>query len=387
MAAKSNILYMKKSTPTKASSSASWKNVPVLKKGAPDLWLFMIVLFLVGIGVIMVFSASYFDTLPSDPYEYLKRQGSFACAGLLIMILAMNFNYQQYRFFAKPLLYVTVFLLVAVFFFPDINGSHRWIPMGFISLQPSEVAKFTLALYIADLLSQKNADPNDLKAELGHVAIVLGLVLVLVYKEPDLGAAIVMTGIGAAILITAGLNWFYVVAAAVMGGAMVSVLITASEYQMRRILGFLNPWGDPLGTGYQLINSLLALGSGGLFGVGIGGSRQKLGFLPEQNTDFIFSIIGEELGFIGATAILALFLALAWRGYMIAVRCPDFYGSLLAVGITTGLTFQAAINLGVTIGALPVTGVVLPFISYGGSSLLMSMGSIGVLLNISRYRR
>jgi len=168
---------------------------------------------------------------------------------------------------------------------------------------------------------------------------------------------------------------------------MVGALIMSSDYQMRRIMGFLDPWADPINTGYQMINSYYALGSGGFWGVGIGGSRQKLGFLPEQNADFIFPIIGEELGFIGAGLIIILFMFLAWRGFRIALHCPELYGCLLAIGITTGLIFQAAINIGVVTGCLPVTGITLPFISYGGSSLLMSMGSAGVLLNISRYRR
>ncbi len=358
-----------------------------LKKGTPDMWLFLITLFLVGIGIIMVFSASYYDTLSSDPFEYLKRQGSFAAIGVVVMLIAMNFDYQRYRYFYKPLLVMTLVLLVVVFLFEDTKGSHRWIPLGIINLQPSEIAKFTLALFLAVFLSRREADLNDLRGDLGRVIIVLGLVLGLVLIEPDLGATMSLAGMAMVILIAAGLKWFYVAAAAVMGGGGVVFVIMNSEYQMRRIMGWLDPWGDPADTGYQLINSLYALGSGGFWGMGIGNSRQKLGFLPEQNTDFIFSIIGEELGFIGAGFVVMLFLLFAWRGYMIAVRCPDLYGSLLAVGITTSLVFQAALNLGVVTGCLPVTGIALPFLSYGGSSLLMSMGSVGVLLNISRYRK
>ena len=358
----------------------------VLKKGTPDMWIFLITVFLVGIGVIMVFSASYFDTLSGDLYEYLKRQSSFAGIGLVILLLAMNANFQKYRFMAKPLLYATFFLLVIVFFIDDTKGTHRWIPLFVFNLQPSEVAKFTLTMYIADKLSRRNADPNDLSGMLGRIVLVIGAVFVLVYKEPDLGSAVTLVCIGMGILIAAGLHWLYVLGAAALGSAAFVVLITASEYQLRRITGFLDPWADPVDTGYQIINSFFALGSGGFWGVGVGGSRQKLGFLPEQNTDFIFSIIGEELGFIGAGLIIILFLLLAWRGFMVALHCPVLYGSLLAVGITTSLVLQAALNLGVVTGSLPVTGIALPFISYGGSSLLMSMGSVGILLNISRYR-
>ncbi|MCL1848326.1 MAG: putative lipid II flippase FtsW [Clostridiales bacterium] len=384
MATNSNVLQMNRAK-NPARREAQSTSTLLLKKGTPDMWLFFITVFLVGIGVIMVFSASYYDTLSSDPFEYLKRQGAFAGIGLVIMLLAMNVNYLKYRFTAKYLLYGTFFLLAVVFFFEDIHSVHRWIPLGIINLQPSEVAKFTLSIYLADRLSKRNADPNDLPKVLGPLVLIVGLALLLIYKEPDLGAAVTLAGICVAILFSAGLSWFYIFGTALAGGGLVYLLIRSSEYQMLRIQGFLDPWSDPLNTGYQVINSYFALGSGRFWGVGIGGSRQKLGFLPEQSTDFIFSITGEELGFIGAGFIMILFLLLAWRGYLIALHCPGLYGSLLAVGITTSLVFQAALNLGVVTGALPVTGIALPFLSYGGSSLLMSMGSVGVLLNISRY--
>ena len=389
MAVKNNVLYMNQRRRPAKAAPLSAENPTKLRKGAPDIWLMLIALLLVGIGVIMVFSASYYDTISSDPYEYLKRQGSFAGAGLLVLIFAMNVDYQKYRFLSKPLLYMTIILLIAVFFFEDSHGSHRWIPLGNtgINLQPSEVAKFTVSLFLADLLSKKKANPNKLGGDLGHIVIMLGIILALIYKEPDLGAAAAMACIAVAILIAAGLHWLYVGSAVILGGTGIAMLVMSSEYQMNRILGFLDPWSDPINTGYQLINSFYALGSGGFWGVGIGESRQKLGFLPEQSTDFIFSIIGEELGFIGAGVIVILFLCLAWRGYAIALRSPELYGCLAAVGITTSLVLQAALNLGVVTGCLPVTGITLPFISYGGSSLLMSMGSVGVLLNISRYRK
>ena len=388
-ATESKVLYMNRGAKS-ARKSISYENLTApMKRSTPDMWLFLIVIFLVGLGVIMVFSASYYDTLSKDPYEYLKRQGSFAAAGLVISIIAMNFDYQKYRFFSKPVFYVTIALLVIVLFLEDVNHTHRWIRIGStgINIQPSEVAKFALSLYLAKYLSRKKANPNEIKGTLRHVLAVLFITLGLVCIEPDLGATIALACIAMAILICAGLHWLYVASAAVLGASGVAVLLMTNEYQMRRVQGFLDPWADPLGKGYQLINSYFALGSGGFWGVGIGGSRQKLGFLPEQNTDFIFSITGEELGFIGAGLIVVLFLLLAWRGYMIALRCPDLFGCLLAIGITTSLALQAAVNLAVVTGCLPVTGITMPFISYGGSSLLMSMGSVGVLLNISRYRK
>jgi len=358
-----------------------------LKKGPPDLWLFLIVIFLVGIGVIMVFSASYYDTLQSDPFYYLKKQGLFAICGLVAMLVAMSIPYWYYRPLAKPLLAVIMVLLVIVFFFKDTNGSHRWIPMpGGFNLQPSEIAKFAVALYLADKLSRRNFNPNTLSGEMGKILLVLGAVLGLIFKEPDLGTTVAVAAMAMVVLLVGGLKWRYCIGTGLAGLAGVAAIIIRTPYQMARILGFLDPWSHASGKGYQLINSLYALGSGGFWGMGIGNSRQKLGFLPEQNTDFIFAIIGEELGFIGAGFIVILFLLLAWRGYMIAARCKDTFGCILATGIVTSLVIQAGFNLGVVTGCLPVTGVALPFISYGGSSLLMSMSVTGILLNISRYQ-
>lgn len=261
------------------------------------------------------------------------------------------------------------------------------IPLGIFNLQPSEIAKFSVALFMADILSRYKADPNDLKGDLGHIIIVVGVILALILKEPDLGTTIAIAAMVMIVLLVSGLRWLYFIGTGLAGAAGVTVLIMNSEYQMKRIIGWLDPWSDPIGMGYQPIQSLYALGSGGFWGMGIGNSRQKLGFLPEQNTDFIFAIIGEELGFIGAAFIVLMFILLIWRGYKIASRCPDMFGTLLATGITTSLGIQAFLNLGVVTNTLPVTGIALPFLSYGGSSLLMSMGVVGVLLNISRYHK
>ncbi len=355
-------------------------------KGSPDIWLFLIVIFLVGLGVMMVFSASYYDTIQSDPFYYLKKQGFFGLVGLGLMLIAMNIPYTRYRSFSKIAMAATAFLLVMVFFFEDKNGSHRWIPMGFFNLQPSEMAKIAIALYLSDQFSKRGADPNQFQGETGKHLLILAVMLGLVYKEPDLGTTIAIAAMSMVILLAAGLRWVYCIGTAAAGLAGVGVMVMRTPYQMDRILGFLDPWSNAAGKGYQLIGSLYALGSGGLWGMGIGNSRQKLGYLPEQNTDFIFAIIGEELGFIGAGIIVLAFLLIAWRGYRIAIRSKDLFGSLLATGITTSLVVQAGFNLGVVTGCLPVTGMALPFLSYGGSSLLMSMGAIGILLNISRYQ-
>jgi cell division protein FtsW len=357
----------------------------VKKKNAPDLILFLVVFILLTIGVIMVFSSSYYETLKDDPFQYLKRQSIFAGIGIVAMFTAMNVPYQRYRGIATPLLLFSLVLLGAVLFMKPVNGSRRWFPLGFFNFQPSELAKVVVILYLADRLSRKAVSLDRFRGDLGVVLAVLGLHAGLILVEPDLGtaAAIVCTGI--VIMIIAGLRIRHLFVLAVCGAGSLALAIINKPYRMDRLTGFLDPWADAADTGYQVINSLYALGSGGLIGMGIGNSRQKLGFLPEQNTDFIFAILGEELGFLGTVLVVILFLAFAWRGYRIASRCPDLFGSLLAAGLTTMIVLQAMFNMGVVTGCLPVTGISLPFISYGGSFLLVCMGTSGVLLNISRY--
>jgi cell division protein FtsW len=355
------------------------------KKNAPDLGLFMIVLALLTVGVVMVFSASYYDTITNDPFYYLKRQAVFAGAGLVIMLIAMNVNYSRYRGITKLLLLVCFALLIGVLFMPPIKDVRRWYPLGFFNLQPSELAKFVMVLYLADRLSRKNASLQHFVGDLSTVLAVIGLQAALILREPDLGTAAAIACTGVIVLILAGLRVRHLMALGVCGFALLGYAILDEPYRIKRLLGFMDPWADAADTGYQVINSLYALGSGGLMGMGIGGSRQKLGFLPEHYTDFIFAIIGEELGFFGTLAVVILFLLFAWRGFRIASRCPDMFGSLLAAGMTTMIVLQAMLNIGVVTGCLPVTGISLPFISYGGSSLLLCLGMSGILLNISRY--
>lgn len=354
------------------------------QSGTIDLWLLLVIILLTGIGVIMVFSASYYETVQSDPFYYLKKQGGFALGGFVIMALAYKFPYRIYRVLVGPMILALVGLLIAVFFFDPINGSQRWIPLGGFNLQPSEIAKFVVPVFLADQLSKKNMDINRINNDTMKILAVLAVLLGLIYKEPDLGTTIAVAGVAMAVLVAGGLKLRYIFSVGLAGLAGVIFMVLRTPYQMQRITGWLDPWSDPSDKGYQVINSLYAIGSGGFWGMGIGNSRQKLGFLPEQNTDFIFAITAEELGFIGASLIVILFMVLAWRGYRIAIKCKDPFGSLLAVGITTGLVLQAGLNLGVVTGTLPVTGIALPFISYGGSSLLMSLGAVGVLLNISK---
>jgi cell division protein FtsW len=355
------------------------------KKSAPDLVLFMIVLVLLTIGIVMVFSASYYDTITNDPFYYLKRQAAFAGIGLGALFIAMNVNYSRYRGITKLLLILSFALLIGVLFMDPINGSRRWYPLDFFNFQPSELAKFVIILYLADRFSKKSASLQHFVGDLSTALAVIGVHAALILREPDLGTAAAIVCTSVILLIIAGLRLRHLAALSMCGVLFLGYAILDEPYRIRRLLGFMDPWADAADTGYQVINSLYALGSGGLMGMGIGGSRQKLGFLPEHYTDFIFAIIGEELGFFGTLVVVVLFLLFAWRGYRIASRCSDLFGSLLAAGMTTMIVLQAMLNIGVVTGCLPVTGISLPFISYGGSSLLLSLGMSGIILNISRY--
>ncbi|MGI6144786.1 MAG: putative lipid II flippase FtsW [Peptococcia bacterium] len=356
-----------------------------LKKGAPDLLLFFAALFLLAIGIVMVFSASYYDTLENDPYFYLRRQLTWALVGLAAMFIVMKIDYFRLKPYINFIFIVSLILLIVVLFMDPIKGSRRWIDFGFTNVQPSEIMKLSMVLLLAKELSKIGPRIKNFFTGLGPFLLLVGVVAVLIMLEPDLGTTIALTGTTGILLIAAGLrlSHFFVLCFAGLGA--VAALILEDQTRMNRIIGYLDPWSHASKEGYQLINSLYALGSGGLFGMGLGNSRQKLDYLPEQNTDFIYAILGEELGFIGAFLVILLFSLFAWRGYRIAMNCSDTFGSLLAVGITTMIVFQAFINMGVVTGLLPITGISLPFISYGGSSLLISMIALGILLNISRY--
>ncbi len=356
-----------------------------LKKGAPDLLLFFAALFLLAIGIVMVFSASYYDTLENDPYFYLRRQLTWALVGLAAMFIVMKIDYFRLKPYINFIFIVSLILLIVVLFMDPIKGSRRWIDFGFTNVQPSEIMKLSMVLLLAKELSKIGPRIKNFFTGLGPFLLLVGVVAVLIMLEPDLGTTIVLTGTTGILLIAAGLrlSHFFVLCFAGLGA--VAAFILEDQTRMNRIIGYLDPWSHASKEGYQLINSLYALGSGGLFGMGLGNSRQKLDYLPEQNTDFIYAILGEELGFIGAFLVILLFSLFAWRGYRIAMNCSDTFGSLLAVGITTMIVFQAFINMGVVTGLLPITGISLPFISYGGSSLLISMIALGILLNISRY--
>lgn len=355
------------------------------KRGRPDLLIFFVTLLLLAIGVIMVFSASYYDTLEDDPYYYLRKQLTWAALGFVAMVLMMKIDYFRLKPYINFAFDVGIILLIAVLFFDPVNGSRRWIDLGFTRLQPSEIMKLCMVFFVAHRLSKPDSDIQHFFKGLGPYLVIVGIVGGLIMMEPDLGTTLAIAGTVGVMLIAAGLRLGHFLLLLCSGVAGVITLIAMDPTRINRIIGWFDPWSHAGKEGYQVVNSLYALGSGGFFGMGLGNSRQKLDYLPEQHTDFIFAILGEELGFLGAFLVVILFFLFAWRGYRIALTCPDSFGCFLAVGLTTTIILQAFMNMGVVTGLLPVTGIALPFISYGGSSLLISMAAVGILLNISRF--
>ena len=357
---------------------------------SPDFILFFTVIALLGLGVIMVYSSSAVSAYVNygDSYHFLKHQIAWATLGLLAMLFTMNIDYHVWRKLAKPVMLITVVLLVLVLI-PGlgkvVNGARRWLGFGSLYLQPSEIAKLSMVLYMAARLTT-NQDKitkffKGLLPELLALLVVFGLIL----KEPDLGTALAISGTVFVLLFTAGAKVSQLASLGLAGVLGIIAAIIVEPYRLRRLFAFSDPWADPLNTGYHIIQSLYAIGSGGLFGVGLGRSREKFLYLPEPHTDFIFAILAEELGLIGTLTVLILFFLFAWRGLKIAISAPDIFGSLLAAGLTTMIIVQALMNIAVVTASMPVTGIPLPFISYGGSALLFTLAGVGILLNISRY--
>ena len=356
--------------------------------GKIDSWLLIVVLALVCIGLVMVYSASSFISARyyGDASYFFQKQLIWALLGVVVLFVTMRIDYRFWRRVSLIGLVITFPMLVFVLKFgTSAYGASRWIGFGsFFSFQPSELIKLVLALYIADWLGRKGSKVSTFVYGLAPFVILVGIILGLVLLENDMGTAIIIAGLTTVMFFSAGANITQFLLAMGCGG-----LIFATQafrgYRMLRLTGFMNPFKDVSGINLQLYQSLLALGSGGWLGVGLGASRQKTGWLPLPQIDSIFAILGEELGFIGCAVIVLLFLFLAFRGFRLARRTQDMYGSLLAAGITTWLVLQAMINIGSTTGSIPYTGVPLPFISYGGSSFIIAMAAVGVLLNISRY--
>jgi len=356
--------------------------------GKIDSWLLIIVLALACTGIVMVYSASSFIAARyyGDSSYYLQRELMWFALGIIALLVTMRVDYRRWRRFSLLGMLIILPLLVIVLKFGiHVYGASRWIAIGsFFSFQPSELAKLVLALYIADWLARKGNQVSSFLYGLAPFVILVGVVLGLVLLENDMGTAIIIAGFATAMFFAAGANIVQFLLAAACGG-LIFLVEAFKGYRFYRLVGFLDPFKNITSINLQLYQSLLALGSGSWFGLGLGASRQKTGYLPLPYTDSIFAILGEELGFIGCIAVVVLFLLLAFRGFRLARRAPDMYGSLLATGITTWLVLQAMINIGATTGSIPYTGVPLPFISFGGSSLVVSLAAVGVLLNISRY--
>jgi cell division protein FtsW len=353
-----------------------------------DVHLLFPVLFLVGIGIVMVYSASSalaMKKFGADDY-FLKKQAVFALVGICMLVLGRHVPYRAYRPLAYPLLAIALALLVAVLVSPlgvTAGGSSRWLRLGPLRFQPSEFARFALIVYMAYSLDRKADRIKDFSIGFMPHVVVLGAVALLILKQPDFGSAVILAALTWLMMFVGGVRVLYLGSSCVLLGLAGFYLIHQAGYRARRLLSFLDPWQYSSDAGYQIVHSLMAFGSGGWWGAGIGKGYQKLFYLPEPHTDFIFAVIGEELGLAGVLGIIGLYLLIVWKGIRIARQAPDLFGCYLAVGLTAALGLQICINMGVTLGLLPTKGLTLPFLSYGGTSLVLNMATIGILMNIS----
>ncbi len=361
-----------------------------MKNKKVELTLFISVILISLFGVIMIYSSSYIwaEYKYNDPYKYLKNQLLFFLVGTVLMITVSKINYKKYFKYSNKILLICITLLILVLI-PGIgtvrNGSRSWFGIGSFGIQPSEFAKLGLIIFISKYLSNNPNSMKNFKKGVLPILIITMFIFGIILLQPDFGTGtvLVMTIIG--MLFIAGLDMKIFIKFGIVGVIGIVCLILIAPYRLKRILSFLDPWSDPLGSGFQIIQSLYSIGPGGLFGLGFGNSIQKHFYLPEPQTDFIFSIISEEFGFMGILIISSLFIIIFYSCLKISIKCNDLFGKYLSFGITFGLIFQSILNLSVVVGLVPVTGVTLPFLSYGGSSLLIIMISIGIILNISRY--
>lgn len=359
-------------------------------KDSPDLLIVIITLALLTIGLVMVYSASaiWAEYKFDDAFYFVKRQLIFAGLGIIAMFFIMNIDYWIWKKYSKPII-IGCFIMLILVLIPGIgvvrNGSQSWIGVGSFVIQPSEFMKLGMIIFLAKFLSENQKYITTVKKgllpSLGLAGIAFGLIML----QPDLGTGTVMIGTCVVMIFISGarIMHFAALGIAALGGFV--ALIISAPYRLQRITSYLDPWEDPLGSGFQIIQSLYAIGPGGLFGLGLGQSRQKFFYLPEPQTDFIFAILSEELGFIGGTFIILLFSLLLWRGIRVAIGAPDLFGCFLTVGIVAMIAIQVMINIGVVIGLIPVTGITLPFLSYGGSSLTLMLMAVGILLNVSKH--
>lgn len=358
-------------------------------RGGMDLTFLVLVLLLLAFGLVMLFSASYAYAFYyyNNSFEFISKQIVFAAAGVVAMILISFVDYRILRRFAYIMAGGSILLLVAVLFSAPINNARRWIDLGFTQFQPSELMKFALIVLFAHMICKNYNKMKTFRYGMLPFGAVLGVISVLMILEPHLSGTILMLAIGLTMIFVGGADYRYFAIAGILGIAAIALVILAPDlvpYGGSRIEHWLDPFKDYSGDGFQTIQSLYAISSGGLFGVGIGNSRQKYLYLPEVQNDFVFSIVCEELGFIGACIIIVLFALFVWRGFVIAFRARDRFGTMLAVGLTTQVGIQAILNIAVVTNTVPNTGISLPFFSYGGTALMMLLCQMGVILSISR---
>jgi len=359
---------------------------------AYDIGLLFPVLFLVGIGVVMVYSASSAVALKKFGTDnlFLKKQALFALIGIVGLVACRHFPYRWYRSLTYPLLVLALVFLIAIQF-TDLGlaagGSVRWLRLGRFSFQPSEFARLALVIFLAYSLEKKGE--NLKKFSIGFLPhlVVLSVFAGFIIMQPDFGSVVILATLTWLMLFVGGVPCRHLFGSLLLMAPLAYFFLVGAEYRMKRILTFINPWQYSADEGYQIVHSLMAFGTGGLWGVGIGNGYQKLFYLPEPHTDFIFSIIGEEFGLVGVLIIVVLYALILFKGIQIALHAPDMFGSLVAVGLTAALGLQLCINMGVTLGLLPTKGLTLPFLSYGGTSLLLNMAAVGILMNISAARR
>ncbi len=354
-----------------------------------DRVLFVATVLLVALGVVMVYSAS--APMALERYGrgsvFLMKQAMWTLLGLALLGLTSRIEYRTYRdpVFVGTILIVVALALGAVLFAAPVNNARRWFGMAGFGIQPSEPAKLAAIFFVASLLERRMHRIDEVGYSVVPIGVVIALLVGLILLEPDFGTAAAIVFIVSVMVFAAGLNWRYVVGGVLAALPVIYIIVMGSAYRRRRMLSFLHPWDDPLGAGFQIIQSFIAVGTGGVWGRGLMNGVQKLFYLPEPHTDFIYSVIAEELGLVGATAILACFAVIAWRGLRTALHAPDGFGAFLAIGLTAMIVAQALLNISVALGLMPTKGLPLPFVSAGGSSLVVNLVGMGILLNVSQH--
>lgn len=359
------------------------------RKLQSDKWLFLATLALVSVSVVMVYSASALLALErfQQPYLFVTKQVMWALLGIAVLSIVMRIDYRVYRSdtMVWTLIGVVGLLLIAVLFARPVNGARRWFGIGGFGIQPSELAKLAAIVFTAITLERRMHRVNELRYALLPIAIIVGALVGLILLEPDIGTAVSLLAVVGIMVFAAGISYRYLGGAVLLSLPALYVILMSADYRRRRMTAFLDPWADPLGDGFQIIQSLIAVGTGGVFGRGLMQGVQKLFYLPEPHTDFIYAVIGEELGLIGATIVLVSFCVITWRGLRTAMLAPDSFGAFLALGLTMMIVVTAFVNMSVVLGLLPTKGIPLPLVSSGGSSLLINLLGLGVLLNISQH--